>query len=57
MQMSSGHFAGDAFKSGMGLRMAGSALVLSFLFDLGSLLLIFKSNNIFEYMLCPMNIM
>ena len=54
--MSSGHFAGDASKSGMELRMAGSALVLSFLFDPGLLDLILKSNNIFEYKNNQLNI-
>ena len=52
--MSSGHFAGDAFKSGMELGMAGSALVLSFLFDPGLLFLILKPDTISEYI--PFNI-
>ena len=47
--MSSGHFAGDASKSGMELGIAGSARVLSFLFDPGSLFLILKSDTISEY--------
>jgi hypothetical protein len=54
--MSSGHFAGDAFKSGMELRMAVSSPVLSFLVDPGALFLILKPNNIFEYKHNQLNI-
>jgi hypothetical protein len=54
--MLSGHFAGDASKSGMELRMAGSTMALSFLFDPGAQFLILKSNNIFEYKHNQLNI-
>ena len=54
--MSSGHFAGDAFKSGMELGMAVSSMALSFLVDPGALFLILKSNNIFDYKNNQLNI-
>jgi hypothetical protein len=47
--MFSGHFAGDASKSGMELGMALSTVASSFLFDPGALFLILKTNSIFEY--------
>jgi hypothetical protein len=43
--MPSGHFAWDAYKSGMDSKKAEAAIAPSFLFDHGSLYLVLKSDK------------